>query len=252
MIAERIHQADTLRRLHHGSEPLLLPNVWDVASARAVTGAGFPVVATSSHAIAASLGLPDADVMAPELAFDVVARIAASVDVPVTADLEAGYQLPADELVERLLRAGAVGCNLEDTDHHGRDVLVPLGRQAARLRTVRQASEAAGVPLVINARIDVFLREAGEPEARLSEAIRRGQAYRAAGADCLYPIGLSEPSAIRTFVREVGAPVNIRLHPDGPSRQALAALGVARISLVTGLFRRSIEAIERALDELRA
>lgn len=246
------HQAETLRRLHHDSQPLLLPNVWDVASARAVAEAGFPIVATSSHAVAASLGHPDTDSMPVEEAFGAIARIARAVEVPVTADLEAGYRLPAPELVERLLGAGAVGCNLEDTDHHGADVLVPIERQADRLRAVRQASQEAGVPVVINARIDVFLREVGDPQSRLPQAIRRGQAFIAAGADCLYPIGLGDPAAIEVFVREVGAPVNIWLRPDGPSRQTLAELGVARISLAGGLFRRAMVEITHALHELDA
>jgi 2-methylisocitrate lyase-like PEP mutase family enzyme len=251
MIHRLVDRAETLRRLHDGPEPLLLPNVWDVASARAVAEAGFPVIATSSYAVAASLGVPDTDAMPADLAFNTVRRIAAAVELPVTADLEGGYELPASEFVERLLDAGAVGCNLEDTDHHGPEMLVPLERQAERLQAVRQASEAAGVPVVINARIDVFLREVGEPSSRLAEGIRRGQAYLAAGADCLYPIGLSDPAAIETFIQEVGAPVNIWWRPDGPSLQTLAGLGVARISLAAGLFRRSMAAIRQALDELR-
>lgn len=251
MSAELARQADALRRFHFGPEPLLLPNVWDVASARAVAEAGFPVIATSSYAVAASVGAPDSDAMPPELAFGVIARVAASVEAPVTADLEAGYRLPPGELVERLLQAGAVGCNLEDTDHHGSDVLVPVDRQVERLRAVRHASEAAGVPAVINARVDSFLREAGDPETRLMDAIRRGQAYVAAGADCVYPIGLTDPEAIETFVREVGAPVNIWLRPGGPTRQTLAGLGVARISLAAGLFRQSLATIERVLQDLR-
>jgi 2-methylisocitrate lyase-like PEP mutase family enzyme len=240
------HQAQTLRNLHYSTKPLLLPNVWEVASARAVAGAGFPVIATSSYAVAASLGFPDADVMPTAAAFETVARIAASVDLPVTADLEAGYRLPAPELVERLLGAGAVGCNLEDTDHHGPDVLVPVERRAERPRAVREASEAAGVPIVINARIDVFLHEVGSPASRLLEAIERGKAYLAAGVDCLYPIGLTDLETIGAFVRAVGAPVNIWLRPDGPLRETLARVGVARISLPTGLFRRAMAEVRRA------
>lgn len=245
------HMAETLRSLHHGSKPLLLPNVWDVASARAVADAGFPVIATSSLAVGASLGFPDADVMPRDEAFAAIARIAAGVALPVTADIEAGYRLPATELIERLLGAGAVGCNLEDTDHHGSEVLVPMERQAERLRAVREASDAAGVPVVINARIDIFLRDPGDSAAKLPEAILRGKAYLAAGADCLYPIGLTDPDAIETFVREMEAPVNIWLRPDGPSRQTLARLGVARISLAAGLFRLSLAEIRRAVEALK-
>lgn len=251
MNADLVQKANLLRSLHHGSPPLLLPNAWDVASARAVEEAGFPVVATSSSAVAESLGLSDADSMPPDLVFDVIARVAASVRVPVTADLEAGYQLSSPNLVARIIDSGVVGCNLEDTDHHGPDVLVPIDRQAERIRAVREASVAAGVPLVINARVDVFIREAGGSDGRLAEGIRRGKAYRDAGADCLYPIGLRDSAAIETFVREVEAPVNIWLRAGGPSLQTLSALGVARISLASGLFRRSLNEIKRALAELK-
>lgn len=252
MKTDLVEQAEQLRSLHHGSQPLLLPNAWDVSSARAVEAAAFPVVATSSYAVAASLGQPDNDSMLPELAFGVVGRVASAVSVPVTADIEAGYQLAPSDLVAALLAAGAVGCNLEDTDHHGAGVLVPMERQAERLRDIRTASEAAGVPIVINARIDVFIREAGDPESRLDEAIRRAKAYLAAGVDCLYPIGLRDEDSIKTFVQEIGAPVNIWLRPDGPSRERLVELGVVRISLAAGLFRRSLSEIERALSELVA
>ena len=250
MKANLAQQAELLRSLQHGSTPLMLPNAWDVASARAVEAAGFPVVATSSYAVADSLGLADDDSMPVAMAFSAIGRVATAVSVPVTADIEAGYQLSAVELVAALLGAGAVGCNIEDGDHHGSGVLVPMERQAEHLRAIRDASEAAGVSIVINARVDAFIREAGEPGSRLEEAIRRGKAYLAAGADCVYPIALRDEESIRTFVQEVGGPVNIWLRPDGPSRQALAELGVARISLATGLFRRSLTEIERALKEL--
>jgi len=251
MKADLAQQAELLRSLHHASQPLVLPNAWDVATARAVVAAGFPVVASSSHAVAESLGFPDNDTMPPDVAFGAVARIAAAVDVPVTADVEAGYELAAADFIARLLGAGAVGCNLEDSDHHGSGVLVPLERQVERLQAVRQAATAAGVPVVINARVDVFIRNAGEPETRLDEAIRRGKAYLGAGADCLYPIGLTDTATIETLVRELEAPVNIWLRPNGPSRQRLAELGVARISLASGLFRRAMSEVQRALEELR-
>ncbi len=238
--------------MHKGSGPLLLPNAWDVATAQAVAGAGFPVIATTSLAVAASLGFPDTDTMPADVAFAAIARIARSVDLPVTADIEAGYQLPAAKLVERLLDAGAVGCNLEDTDHHGPGVLVPVERQVARIRSVREASEAAGVPLVINARVDAFLHDSGEPRSLLPEAVQRARAYIEAGADCVYPIFLSDPATIEAFVQAVQAPVNILLRPDGPDRQTLARLGVARISMGAGLFRASMTEIGRVLEALRA
>jgi 2-methylisocitrate lyase-like PEP mutase family enzyme len=244
-------QAQALRDLHRPGEPLLLPNAWDAASARAVADAGFPVVATTSLAVAASLGFPDTDSMPVDQAFAAISRIAGTVDLPVTADIEAGYQLPAADLVERLLGAGAVGCNLEDTDHHGPHMLVPIEQQADRLRSVREASVAAGVPIVINARVDLFLHDSRDPQLLLPEAIRRARAYLEAGADCVYPIFLTDPAAIEAFVQAVGAPVNILLRPDGPSPAALGRLGVARISMGAGLFRAAMAEVDRVLESLQ-
>lgn len=249
--SQLVTQATTLRSLHHGSAPLVLPNAWDVATAQAVARAGFPVIATTSLAVAESLGFPDTDTMPADVAFAAIARIAGSVNLPVTADIEAGYQLPASELVNRLVNAGAVGCNLEDTEHHGPDVLVPVERQVARLRSVRQASEEAEVPVVINARVDVFLHESSDPESQLSEGIRRGKAYLAAGADCIYPIFLSDPAAIEAFVREIQGPVNILLRPNGPSPETLARLGVTRISLGAGVFKAAMAEVAQVLESLK-
>ncbi len=180
--------AEEFRALHHAPEVLVLPNPWDVATARIVEAAGFPAVATSSAAVAGSLGHPDDDTMDPDVAFAAVRRIADAVAVPVTADLEGGYQLGPDELVERLLAAGAIGCNLEDTDHHGPGVLVDIDVQAERLAAIRAASRAAGVEIVINARTDAHARGLGEPAEQIDEMIRRGRRYLEACADCVYPI----------------------------------------------------------------
>jgi 2-methylisocitrate lyase-like PEP mutase family enzyme len=156
---DSLFRADALRRLHTGLRPLILPNAWDAASARLVVRGGFPVVATSSGAVAATLGYEDSDSMPVDEAFGVLARIARRLPVPVTADLEAGYRLSPKDLVERLLEAGAVGCNLEDTDHHGKTDLLDAGENAERLRAVRQAATDAGVDIVLNARVDVLRLE---------------------------------------------------------------------------------------------
>jgi len=195
-LAER---ANALRRLHTGPRPLVLPNAWNVASARSVVKAGFPVVATSSGAIAATLGYEDNDSMPVDEAFGVVARITRGVSVPVTADLEAGYGLSPKDVVERLLDAGAVGCNLEDTDHHGRADLVDAGENAERLRAVRQAATEAGVDIVLNARVDVLRRE-GDRRELFEEAVRRARLYRRAGADC----GVPHEPALRRSRSEAG------------------------------------------------
>lgn len=223
--------ADRLRSLH-GSPPLVLANAWDAASARLVEEVGFPAVATSSAAVAAVHGAEDADAMHPEVAFGAVAEIAAAVSVPVTADLEAGYGLEPDAFAGRLLAAGAVGCNLEDSDHHGRGVLVPAEAQAERLAAVKQAARSRGVDLVLNARVDTYLRGVDDP---LAETIRRGRLYGEAGADCVYPIFLADLGAIRELVAELG-PVNVLLRPGAPPVAELAEAGVARISVGSGLF----------------
>ncbi len=177
--------ARRFRAAHHGPRPLVLPNVWDCASARVFAGAGFGALATSSGAVAATLGYADGQHTPAAEMFAAIARIARCVDVPVTADIEAGYGLAPAELAGRLAEAGAVGCNLEDSDPVSRDLADP-GRQADFLAAVRAA---AGEALVLNARVDVFVRPrpAGAGDAA-AEAAERGRRYLAAGADCCYPI----------------------------------------------------------------
>ncbi len=237
--------AALLRSLHVPGRPLLLPNAWDAASARLVSDAGFPVVATSSSAVADVLGYPDGNVTPPDEVFAAVARITRVVSVPVTVDVEGGYGLDADELAERLLESGAVGANLEDTDHRAGG-LVALDAQAARLADLR---EAAGDGLVINARVDSFLRAEGQ-EAALPDAVERARAYLAAGADCVYPILVRDPAVLAAFTEAVApAAVNATRLPDGPSLATLAELGIARISAGGGLWATARAAITRELAE---
>src|SRR5436190_3723765 len=191
MSADLKADAARLRELHYAEKMLVLPNVWDAASAKIVAEAGFPAIATASAAISAMLGYPDGEGAPWQEMFAAAGRIARVVPVPVTVDAEAGYGLEPRDLVDRLLEIGAVGCNLEDTDHRAGG-LVDAGAQAERLAGVRAAADAAGIPIVINARIDVFLPSSGIPgQDRLGEAIRRGRLYRDAGVDCVYPIGTS-------------------------------------------------------------
>lgn len=235
--------ADVLRALHRPGDPLVLPNAWDAASARLVVEAGFPVVATSSGAVSASLGFPDDDTMPPDEAFAAIARIARVVDVPVTADVEAGYRLAPAELARRLLAAGASGCNVEDTDHHGPGTLVDPEANAERLAEVR---DAAGSALVVNARVDSFLRSP-DHRAVFDDGVERGRLYREAGADCLYPITLADEAMIGEYVQRVAAPVNVMFRPDGPSLARLAKLDVARVSYAGSLFRAGMAALRERL-----
>ncbi len=250
-LAER---AQRLRDLHQAGQPLVLPNAWDAASARVLAAAGFPALATTSGGIAATLGYPDGERIAPDEMLGVVARIATAVDVPVTADLEAGYGLDPAELVERLLDAGAVGCNVEDSDYRGGGGLVDLDVHARRLAEIKQAGRERGVDVVLNARLDVFLRGrgTGSDEQQLEEALRRGQCYCAAGADCVYPITLADEPAIARLVDELGCPINVFLRAGMPSIARLAQLGVARLSVGSGLHQAALRWLEQAAGELRA
>jgi 2-methylisocitrate lyase-like PEP mutase family enzyme len=237
-------KAAALRALHVPGQPVILPNVWDVSSARTVAEAGFPALATSSAAVAASLGYADGEAMPVAEALAAIRRIAAAVDLPVTADFERGYGLAPAELVERLVEAGAVGCNLEDSDPRTKAMVDP-DEQADFLAEVRVHS---GADLVINARVDVFVRGLADP---VPEGIRRARRYHAAGADCVYPIVASDPEAIAELVRESGAPVNILSRPGAPSLAELAALGVARVTFGSGLHRSVHQHLESVLEAVK-
>jgi 2-methylisocitrate lyase-like PEP mutase family enzyme len=239
-------QAQQLRGLHVPGSPLLLVNAWDPPSARRLAHDGYPAIATTSAGVAEALGYEDGNVTPPDEMLGAVARIAAAVDVPVTADLEAGYGLDPRELVTGLLGAGAVGLNFEDTDHSAGE-LTDAERQAERLAAIKQAGRDAGVDVVVNARVDVFLR-GGE----VDEAIRRGRLYANAGADCVYPIGVRGREAIRRLVEEIGAPVNILAVPGGLSLDALCDLGVARVSFGSGLMHIAMDAAARAAADYSA
>jgi 2-methylisocitrate lyase-like PEP mutase family enzyme len=215
MTADLKAHADRLRELHHAGEMLVLPNVWDAASAKIVAEAGFPVVATASAAISAMLGYPDGEGAPWQEMFAAAGRVARAVSVPVTVDAEAGYGMEPRELVDRLLEIGAVGCNLEDTDHRAGG-LADAGVHAGRLAAIRAAASDARIPIVINARADTFLPRSGVPEQeRVAEAVRRGRLYLAAGADCIYPIGVSHERDIATLVAELPGPVRRLAVPAG-------------------------------------
>jgi 2-methylisocitrate lyase-like PEP mutase family enzyme len=252
MTADLKAHADTLRALHHADTMLVLPNVWDAASAKIVAEAGFPAVATASAAISAMLGYPDGEGAPWQEMFAAAGRVARVVSVPVTVDAEAGYGMEPRELVDRLLEIGAVGCNLEDTDHRTGG-LVDAGAHAERLAVIRAAADDAGVPIVINARADTFLPESGVPEEeRVAETIRRGRLYLEAGADCVYPIAVSDERDIATLVAEVPGPINGNTRPGGPDLARLRELGVARVSFGPRLYREALTNLKATVQELLA
>lgn len=231
----------SLHRRRQPGDPLVLPGPWDAASARALVAAGFPALATPSAGVAASLGYEDGATPADEM-FAAVARIVRAVDVPVSADVEGGYGLAPKELVERLLEAGAVGCNLEDSED---GVLKDPRRHAEWLAEVRAV---AADRLFVNARVDVFLHGDGDPE----RAIERAALYVAAGADCVYPI--MAPAEVLPLLRSgIQGPVNVlgRLDGEGPSPTALGELGATRITFGPGLQRWTALALKERAVELK-
>jgi 2-methylisocitrate lyase-like PEP mutase family enzyme/nucleoside-diphosphate-sugar epimerase len=249
-------RCEVLRSLHRRGEPLLLPNAWDVATARAVVTAGFPVVATTSGGVAESLGYQDREGAPVEEMLAAAARIASSVDVPVTVDAEAGYGMEPAELVAALRSAGAAGCNLEDSDYTAGRLRDPA-LHAEWLHAVREAAIEADYPLVINARVDVFLAGfvtgagPGTQGGLVPEALRRADAYLEAGADCVYPIALWEADPLHEFTSRVSAPINIMRLPQAPSVAELAGLGVARVSWATLLYRDALTRFEDQLTSLQ-
>ena len=245
-------KAARLRSLHDEGSVLVLPNAWDAASAVVIEEAGAQAIATSSAGVAWTLGFPDGERLTRDVMLAAVARIAAAVDVPVTADVEAGYGPDPGDVVATVratLGAGAVGINLEDSSAPG--VLHSAEAQSERIRAARDAAAAGGVPsFVINARTDVFLREIGEPEARLGEVEARAEAYAAAGADCLFVPGLLDLATLQSLVASAPLPISVMARPGGPPIAALAATGVRRISVGPGISEAAYGLARRAAREL--
>ncbi|GCB44228.1 isocitrate lyase/phosphoenolpyruvate mutase family protein [Streptomyces sp. NL15-2K] len=243
-------RALAFRSLHVPGSPLLLPNAWDTASARLVEDAGAAAVATTSAGLAWALGAADGDRLEGDRALDAVARIAAAVDVPVSADIESGYAKdPAGvaDTVRAVLAAGAVGVNIEDALYEvGGDPLRPVAEQAERIAAARGAADAEGVPLFVNARIDTLLRGAGGVDLTLE----RAAAFLVAGADGIFVPGAVDPGTVKLLVDGVDAPLNVMAGPGAPPVAELAALGVARVSVGSGIAQAAHALVRRAAREL--
>ena len=244
-------KAEQFRNLHRQEGPLVLPNAWDVPSARLFEDAGFPAVATSSAGLMVSHGYPDGQVMPKRELFSAIDRIARVLSVPLSADVVAGYGRGAGGVaatVRRVIEAGAVGINLEDHDPGG-ERLFPLAAQVRKIRAVREVANATGVPLVINARTDALTLD-GAPEKLLGEAIRRGRAYRDAGADCVYPMRLTDAASIGTFVQALQHPVNVMVRKGLPPIAELRRLGVKRVSFGPSASYATFGLLKRASTEI--
>src|SRR5207248_7709692 len=245
-------QTERFRALHAGPRMLVLPNAWDVISARLIEDAGFSAIATSSAGVAWALGYADGERISRGEMLAVVRRIVQGVRVPVTADVEAGYGATAEAAAETargVIAAGAIGLNLEDATDEGS--LLDLTLQVERVRAVREAGAAARVPLVVNARTDAFEVKHWSPAERFTAAVRRANAYRAAGADCLFVPHVSDADTIERLAREIAGPLNIIAGPPAPPLGQLESLGVRRASLGPRIVQATLGLIRRLAAELR-
>ena len=233
MTRPQVKLADAFAALHVRGDPVILYNVWDPGSARAVRDAGARAIATGSWSVAAANGYDDGEKIPLDLVIQIATRIAESVELPVTLDFEGGYARGGAELeqhIRRVIDAGIIGINFED-QQVGHDAMYSIEDQGARIRSIRSAADARDIPLFINARTDLFLRSKPEDHSsHVTDAIARGKAYAAAGASGLFVPGLRDEALIGTVCRESPLPVNVMFHPELPPTRRLAELGVARIS----------------------
>ena len=252
---DRVRQTEVAKSFlaRHDAPPvLLLPNVWDAMSARLFAAAGFDAVATTSGGVAWALGYPDGERVPWAELVAATARIVRSAQVAVTADIEAGYGTTPAEVathVREIIQTGVVGINLEDGLH---GPMRSMDDAAKRLSAAREAALKEGVPIVLNARCDIFHLQHGEESTRFAATVERCKTYVAAGADCVYPFGLRDPATIGAFVKAIGAPVNITGRPGMPDAAAFERMGVARITIASAPTLVVMSGIQKLATELRA
>jgi 2-methylisocitrate lyase-like PEP mutase family enzyme len=250
MTANKFTQAEKAKQfydLHHSGRLLILPNIWDVIGAKLLQDMGYAAIATASAAVAYSNGYNDGENIAFTEVLYILTRIANSVDLPVTADIESGYAVNETELeknIYQLIDTGIVGINIEDTDKQTR-TLLPVEVQSRRIELIKKVSLESGVPLFINARTDTFVHQKSFTSAQqqIDETVKRGNAYKAAGADCFYPILAHDQQHIQTIVEAVDMPVNILMMPGIPELSVLQQMGVARVSLGPGFLKYAVKAM---------
>jgi 2-methylisocitrate lyase-like PEP mutase family enzyme len=249
----QIQQAERFRQMHNRQRILVLPNAWDAASARIFEAAGFSAVATTSAGLSYTAGYPDGELIPRDDMLTLTRWIAQCVSVPVTADIEAGFAGDSAGIaatVSAIIETGAVGINLEDSLRGTERRLYDLPVAVERIQAARDAAERAEIPLVINARTDVFLLGIGEKSSRFDHAVERLNAYRQAGADCLYPIGYLDAATIARLVEAIDGPINVMGVAGMPSVAELERLGVARVSTASGLARVAMTATKKVAETL--
>jgi 2-methylisocitrate lyase-like PEP mutase family enzyme len=251
---QQIALAERFRALHHGASPLLLANAWDALSARIVEECGYEAIATTSGGLNWTLGYPDGEAAPWPEVVAATGRIARVLRVPLSADIEAGYgATPADvtKTVTDIVAAGAVGINLEDSTRNSFKPLRIIEDMVARIRAARSSARELGIPIFINARVDVYHKQTGDPGPRFAETVQRAEAYLSAGADCIFPFGLTDLDTIGRLTKAIDAPINVVGRPGMPKVQELARLGVRRVSIASSLTMMTIEGIQQVARKLR-
>jgi 2-methylisocitrate lyase-like PEP mutase family enzyme len=248
-------KAERFRELHHGGKMLVLPNIWDPLGALLIENLGYSAIATASAAVAYANGYNDREQIPFNDLLTLLEKITQSVNLPVTADIESGYAKTDSQLqenIKRLVDSGIVGINIEDTDHN-RKTFQSIEAQCGKIRLIRKAAEEMGIPIFINARTDVYLHETNFPseEIKLNETIKRGSAYKDAGADGFFPITLKYEKDIKEIIAQVKLPLNIITMPGIPDLKTLNSLGVARVSLGPSLLKISIRAMKELAEQLK-
>jgi len=247
-------KAQALLSLHTRGELLVLPNIWDPIGARILEDRGYPAIATASAAIAESLGFADGENLRLETMLDVLWRISKAVNVPVTADIEAGYSDSVDELKESILKVmetGVVGVNIEDSLVEG-GPMRPMAEQCERISIIRDVAAIYGLHIVINARVDSFLSSSfSSPQEKTEDAILRAKAYVGAGADCIYPIGPGDRETLSLLRECIKAPLNVLASPRALGLVDLHKLGINRVSFGPQIFRSCLAKLIGIVDEIR-
>jgi 2-methylisocitrate lyase-like PEP mutase family enzyme len=251
-------KAELFLKYHHEKEILVLLNSWDIAGSKIIEASGFKAIATTSMGIAASLGYPDCQVIQLQEMIEAITGIVNNVQVPVTVDIEAGYGNNINEIIDsvkKIIETGIVGINIEDSIDLNPNLIDEI-EFCERISAIRALSDSLGFHLVINARTDSFYTSTGSVKEKLAESIKRGNKYREAGADCIFVMPVWEKETIATLVKEINAPVNILSNPGIgagillPSVQELQDIGVARLSLGSGLMKATLALIKKVADEL--
>ncbi|MGB3453442.1 MAG: isocitrate lyase/phosphoenolpyruvate mutase family protein [Moheibacter sp.] len=247
-------KAEGFRQLHHQNTPLILPNIWNPLGALMLQDMDYKAVATSSSAIAQTLGWPDGEKLPFDLLLKSLKLISDKVSIPVSADVESAYASTENELEENinlLLDTGIAGINYEDSDKKTGE-LIPIEDLARRIHLIRKISEARDIPLFINARIDTYTHGNHlTSDQKLQETVKRAEAYKNAGADCVFPILITDPNHIKTLISEVDLPLNVMVFPGIPDLKELAQMGVKRISLGGGFMKIALQPMKKLAERLQ-